>query len=230
MSSISPIRILLVEDDMDVANLMIDLLTSEGFEVIGERTAETALSALKEGGFAAVLTNYRLPLESGAWLLDQASRQGLLERTRAIVLTAEAVPVGVEAYPVLHKPVDLDFLLSELARVKRNPSEAPPPPMEVVPPALELALYVTLSSKHSLRARRNLDLILDRFDRSRIRLNVLEMGNPGDPAWTAVCDEDRIVVTPTLVKRHPAPKMWILGDLSKHEVVESMIETALEAQ
>lgn len=226
MPAKTPPRVLLVEDDADVSAVMSDLLEGEGYEVVAVRTAESALAELKNGGkFASVLTNYRLPLESGAWLLDQAKEHNLLQRTRAIVLTSDSTADGVEAYPVLRKPVDLDLLLTELAREALAPSE---PPAKVVTEQLDLALYVTLTSKHSLRARRNLEVILDRFDRARIRLSVLEIGKPGEPSWSAVCDEDRIVVTPTLVKRHPAPKVWIAGDLSQHEVVARMIETALD--
>jgi len=220
-------RILLVDDDADVSNLMTDLLVGEGYEVVAVRTGESALHALSgAGSFAALVTNYRLPLESGAWLLATASARGLLEGTRAIVLTAESAPQGVEAYRVLHKPVDLDVLLGELARAKRATTTVPPPGGA---PLLELALYVTPSSQLSLRARRNLELVLTRFDCARIRVSILELGNPGDATWTAVCDEDRIVVTPTLVKRRPAPRTWVMGDLSNHRLVEHLIRTALEA-
>ena len=38
----------------------------------------------------------------------------------------------------------------------------------------------------------------------------------------ALRDEGR-VFTPTLVKRHPAPRTWILGDLSRPETVSSLL-------
>jgi CheY-like chemotaxis protein len=63
-------------------------------------------------------------------------------------------------------------------------------------------------------------------------------GQPGQipaaalTAWTDVADEplagveDQVVVTPTLVKRSPSPRAWVVGDLSDHNVVISLLDMA----
>ena len=48
----------------------------------------------------------------------------------------------------------------------------------------------------------------------------------------AVCDlardpmageTDRVALTPTLVKRYPAPRMWVLGNLREPEIVGDLL-------
>jgi hypothetical protein len=36
-------------------------------------------------------------------------------------------------------------------------------------------------------------------------------------------EEDRIAFTPTLVKRFPEPKMWVLGNLRESEILVDML-------
>jgi hypothetical protein len=43
-------------------------------------------------------------------------------------------------------------------------------------------------------------------------------------------EEDRIIATPTLVKKHPGPKVWFVGNLSNTEAVEEMTEPRLTAE
>jgi hypothetical protein len=57
-------------------------------------------------------------------------------------------------------------------------------------------------------------------------VKVCDLGN-GDPAALGAAEEDRIVVVPTLVKRWPAPKVWIAGDLSKRDFVKRVLVSAL---
>ena len=37
-------------------------------------------------------------------------------------------------------------------------------------------------------------------------------------------EEDQVVFTPTLVKRNPPPRAWLIGDLSDHDAVMSLLE------
>src|SRR3989339_1757399 len=59
----SSLRLLLVEDSTDDAELVIAQLGSAGFDVISTRveTADEMQAALKSGGWDAVLSDYNLP-------------------------------------------------------------------------------------------------------------------------------------------------------------------------
>ena len=60
--------------------------------------------------------------------------------------------------------------------------------------------------------------ILADYDTSQVDFRVCDLTE--DPAAAA---RDRIIFTPTLVKRSPAPHVWVLGDLAKPEVVTDLL-------
>src|SRR5689334_21165988 len=101
-------RLLSVEDDDAIREALGEILEHEGYDVTMAATAEAGVELLAGAAFDAVLTDYRLPGENGAWLLARACRPGGIEPRRAIVLTGEHRPAGVEAHRVLTKPIDLD--------------------------------------------------------------------------------------------------------------------------
>ena len=63
------------------------------------------------------------------------------------------------------------------------------------------------------------------YDASRFRLTIVDVAHGGDDAWYQSLEEDRIIVTPTLVRKSPGPKTWIVGTLAPNEVVEIKTET-----
>jgi hypothetical protein len=83
---------------------------------------------------------------------------------------------------------------------------------------VELVLYVSSASPSSIMARRNLEKLLARFNRSEIRVSICDLVK--DPL---AGEADRIAFTPTLVKRSPGPKVWVLGNLRDPEVLEELL-------
>jgi hypothetical protein len=86
---------------------------------------------------------------------------------------------------------------------------------------VELVLYVNKVWVTSARARENLDQILNGFVRSQVRLQVFDVAD--EPL---AGEEDQVVFTPTLVKRSPPPRAWVVGDLSDHNVVITLLDMA----
>ncbi len=66
----------------------------------------------------------------------------------------------------------------------------------------DLVLYVAPQSPASVRARRNLEALLDEYEEDRIRLVVRDVAS--DPE---LAESDRVVFTPTLIVRI-APAPW----------------------
>jgi CheY-like chemotaxis protein len=229
-----PGRILYLEDDADIRESMVEFLTDEGYGLTAVSTAEDALSELERGSrYHLLLTDYRLPKKNADWLLRVAKAKGLLSDTAVIVLSGEFNPAGIEAYKLLRKPVDVEVLLGHItsAMGPEIESRAPGPPAAAgARPggAVVLRLYVSAASNESRKAARNLQHVLQGFDPTRILLTVHDVSG-ADDSWWEPAEEDRIVVTPTLVRRHPAPKVWILGDLSRRELVAEMISAGLTA-
>jgi hypothetical protein len=77
---------------------------------------------------------------------------------------------------------------------------------------------VSSASAASTQARRNLELVLDGFDRSQIKYTICDLGR--DPMAGEI---DRVAFTPTLVKRYPEPRMWLLGTLRETDVVADLL-------
>lgn len=113
-SDVEGASVLLVEDDPDCRELMSTLLQLDGFSTTTCGTAELALEQLREQHFDLMLTDYMLPRRTGGWLLQQASREGLIEGTPVLVLTAHPNPPDVPGFEVIRKPCDLDDLLSRI--------------------------------------------------------------------------------------------------------------------
>jgi circadian clock protein KaiB len=83
---------------------------------------------------------------------------------------------------------------------------------------LELALYVTMPWPSSLRAKANLARVLARVPEGHVRLAVCDLAREPERA-----EIDNVLFSPTLVKVWPAPKMWILGDLSEANVLTDLL-------
>jgi CheY-like chemotaxis protein len=226
--------ILYLEDDDDMRAVVTEFLRDEGFDVTSVSAAADALAALERERFRLLLSDYHLPDNNAGWLLREADARALLQDTQVIVLTSERAPRGVDGHLLLKKPVESTLLLTEIARRMQPPAAAAPAPVTPMTPVraepppsavVQLSLYVS-SSLDSLKAVRNLRRILQAFDRDRVSLAIHDV-TAGSAACLADIEEDRVVVTPTLVRRAPRAKVWVLGDLSKRDVVEEMIREGL---
>ena len=65
----------------------------------------------------------------------------------------------------------------------------------------------------------NVERMLAEYEAAQVRLTVYDLSKQHVPS----ADEDRIAFTPTLVKRWPEPKMWVLGDLDDSAVVADLL-------
>jgi len=83
---------------------------------------------------------------------------------------------------------------------------------------VEFVLYVSPSSTASSEARRNLEQLLERFDGSQVKYSVCDLVR--DPL---AGDTDRVAFTPTLVKRYPAPRVWLVGNLREPGIVADIL-------
>ena len=83
---------------------------------------------------------------------------------------------------------------------------------------VELVLYVSSASPASLQARRNLEQVLSQFAAGQVRWTIRDLGR--EPL---AGEDDRIAFTPTLVKRFPEPRMWVLGNLRETDILADML-------
>jgi hypothetical protein len=83
---------------------------------------------------------------------------------------------------------------------------------------VDLVLYVSASSRYAQSAQRNCRTLLDRFDRRQVKFEVCDIGEHPERA-----EEDSVCYTPMLVKRHPLPRTYLVGDLSNAEPLVDLL-------
>lgn len=94
------------------------------------------------------------------------------------------------------------------------PDLTPKPSAANASEMLMLRLYVAGSALNSLRAKNNLMAICERCFAGRYQIEIVDIFE--EPLRAL---QDKVLVTPTLVKVAPAPSLQIMGDLSETEIV-----------
>jgi len=190
----------------------------------------------REQPFDMILTDYALPNRNGAWLLQQARAEGLLEATPVLVVTAHPNPPDIDGYEVICKPFDLDDLVS---RVKQRLEGARRPDLTRrgaglsrrpgdhdggdCPDPIELVLYVSRHSPKSAAAVSTIKRVLSRFRSARVNLTILDLSEHPNAG-----SADSVAFTPTLVKRSPGPRTFILGHITNPDILVELIQACGE--
>jgi CheY-like chemotaxis protein len=227
--------ILIVEDDDDIRDLLVTFLKMAGYSPTACSTAERGLQALREETFDLVLTDYALPNRTGGWLLQQASAEGLLDATSALVVTACPNPPDTRGFEIVQKPFDLDELVGRV-RVRLDGSSlgrGGGAPVRAggsgsagdghhgdCPEPIELILYVNAESPRSGDALENIKRVLSRYRSGRVRVTICDLSrNPG------MGRDDNIVSKPTPLKRSRGPRTFILSHISnKPDVLLELLD------
>jgi DNA-binding response OmpR family regulator len=192
-------RILLVEDNDELRRLMRLALETEGYHVACVRSAEDGLRRMEVERFDLLLTDYALPGETGAWLLRTATERQLLPGGTALLVTAQPDAPEITAdTEVIAKPLNLDEFLPQIRAILAQ-AAAPSTRPRAATPTLPQPGDTAVDDRH-------------------VRFTVRDM--TADPAAAA---EDRVIFTPTLVKRSPPPTVWVLGNLSRANVVTDLL-------
>jgi KaiB domain len=87
---------------------------------------------------------------------------------------------------------------------------------------VDLVLYVSRESQKCQKAIRTIHQVLEQYDSTEVRLVVRDLSNDGG----ADGDEDAVVFTPTLVKRGPGPRTWIIGNLEQTDLLVELLEVS----
>jgi len=231
-------RILVVDDDKVFGTFMVAALESRGHDVAWAGCIQDALGALYADRYDLVLVDLRLPDGSGVQLLRDATDEGLLSGSSAVILTGHDNFEEPNDIRVFHKPVDLDPFLDRMADIvaatKRRRefsgvSRASAPPRwlahdgrrPVRRARLDLVLYVSAASEKSQRALRTIYRVLERYNSSQVNLTVTDLSNKPTSG-----DEDAVVFTPTLVKRGPGTRTWIVGNLDQDDLLIDLLDVS----
>ena len=104
-------RILVVDDEADVAELTAEILSRDGYAVSVARTREEALALLAEGGFDAVLSDLNMPELDGRGLYEMIGNDWPDLRERTGFITGDTMGRASQGFlkeagrPYIEKPV-----------------------------------------------------------------------------------------------------------------------------
>ncbi|UTA49317.1 response regulator transcription factor [Simiduia sp. 21SJ11W-1] len=125
----TPPRLLLVDDDRELCELLANYLTTEGFTVDTRHDGRAALAAIKAQAYALLVLDVMMPELNGMDVLKQLREQN---NTPVLMLTAKGDPVdriiGLElgADDYLAKPCDPRELLARIKAILRRTTSPEP--------------------------------------------------------------------------------------------------------
>jgi len=124
-------RVLIVEDDPDVASVLRMMLTQHGFKSDIALDAQQAKERLKERSYGAVTLDIMLPDQDGVSLIRELRAQASTKNLPIIVVSAKADVTrrelsggAVSIIDWLHKPIDQNRLLSAINQIT-VPTDSP---------------------------------------------------------------------------------------------------------
>jgi DNA-binding NtrC family response regulator len=165
MTNTARASILVIDDDLSLLNLLVDTLTTIGYEVTGMGDAIDALSRLKSEKFDLVITDVKMPEIDGITLLKKIRRH--FPKLPVLFITAYATPamIGIaDPDGFLAKPFRISHIeeLIENTLNKRNVTTTVPKRVLVVDPnddfrenlvdALRASDFVALSVNRGIDA------------------------------------------------------------------------------
>ena len=115
-------RVLVVDDEPEIAALLAERLRAEGLSVTTTSSGRRALAALEAGGIDAVVSDLRMPDMDGAALAGEITERWPALARRLLLITGDALEadadgrLGAQGLPIFEKPLDLAALTNELRR------------------------------------------------------------------------------------------------------------------
>ncbi len=134
-------RVLVIEDDYDLARAVADLLGDEGFDVEQRYDGESGFAEGLTGSYEAIVLDLMLPKRNGFSVCQDLRSAGI--DTPLLMLTAkegeldevEGLEVGADDF--LRKPFENSILLARLHALLRRHERGRPQPIVVGPISLD---------------------------------------------------------------------------------------------
>ncbi|WP_096662272.1 ATP-binding response regulator [Polaromonas sp. AET17H-212] len=200
-------RILVCEDDRDIAHLIGLMLEKGGFDVDRAYTAATALAFLEKTSYAAMTVDLGLPDQDGITLVLTLRRQAHTRNLPIVVVSASASEERIECNSLplevsdwLDKPIDENQLVLALRHAIGSMAEGKPRILHVEDDvdiqritaaiAQDFAVFEFAASPEEARAR----LHEQHFD-----LVLLDLALRGGSGWEVLADVEALDQPPPVV-------------------------------
>lgn len=134
-------RVLVIEDDHDLARAVADLLSDEGFVVEQRHDGQTGYEAARTGNYDVIVLDVMLPKRNGFSVCLDLRNAGV--QTPLLMLTAkdgeldevEGLEVGADDF--LHKPFERSILIARIHALLRRQALGQPQHLTVGPVSLD---------------------------------------------------------------------------------------------
>src|SRR5262249_19965782 len=113
-------RLLLVEDDAELRSSLSDLLTGDGYEVLGASNGSEALDLLKQAPLPdLILLDLMMPVKDGWQFRIEQKRDPSIASIPVLAISADDTPkaVAIDAEVYIKKPFQYATLLDAIRRV-----------------------------------------------------------------------------------------------------------------
>lgn len=116
-------RILIVDDDPPICEVLHDIFVEEGYRVVTAGDGRAALAALADDSYDLVLSDIMLPEVNGRDLARAMHTDPHLNAIPVVLMSAagQALARGVPHAAFINKPFDLTDLLDTVERVLDTP-------------------------------------------------------------------------------------------------------------
>jgi DNA-binding response OmpR family regulator len=117
--------VLVVDDQIELAENIAEILQGVGFQTEVAGSAEEGLERVARGGITAVVTDFKLPGQTGAQLIEELRRRG--ERMPVLMMSAYTDEATIDrsrsagAWFFLPKPVPLATLVDTFESLAQQP-------------------------------------------------------------------------------------------------------------
>jgi len=120
-------KILIVDDDIELVKAVKSTLTSVGHEVQSTNEPREGLKLIREQTNDLVFLDLSMPEFSGVDIINNLAEDDIVKEKKIVVMTASAVNdeelknlVNLGVHSVLRKPVDIDALLDKIEEVSSS--------------------------------------------------------------------------------------------------------------
>jgi two-component system response regulator HydG len=114
-------RLLIVDDDDDLREMLVAGLGAQGYEVVGCATAENALAALADQQFEVIMADINLPGMNGIELcsrvIEEHPEQVVMVITAFGSMKSAIAAIRAGAYDYITKPFDVEAVALRIGRV-----------------------------------------------------------------------------------------------------------------
>lgn len=118
-------KILGIDDEQDMLELLNVFLTSEGHEYVGVLSGQEGLKKINDEIFDLVILDLAMPDFSGVDVIDALIEDGLMGKQKVVIFTASSATEKEYApllekgvYSVLKKPLDMDILSGIIKKIE----------------------------------------------------------------------------------------------------------------